>query len=591
MLSDVFISAMQRESIKESDPYDWEKETSDEDSVNALKTTLALAGITGMTTRADLVNQSQKNALGATLAAQSLMTPYGDNNNLLQGSNTNNNNNQLKDHMSSNLQNQTNELNNNNNNNLDSSFNYNDVNMNGDKSNNNQQSAKKIPKSLDRNARSKRNIASIIPPASSIDRESQSQSQQQQRKLEQQKSNSAKQSESNNNNNKAAQNNDNSTSAKNLISAAQTQKPSTTKTQTSTNQAYAPTPSAVAAAAAVVQNAASLAAGATSSNALYQTGSSGNQQQQRLSMMQQKQSSQNKQPSRKEDSQASLSVGSESKNSNLAKLNSLNNNNAIAHQPIIMNPKQTPSATNNTSPIGGNSGLSVQSNTPTTAGIALATAYNNTLNNNNNNNNNNKSSSILGSSQASYSYSNSYARPNTKLNNSVDFTTPIGVTSSTVYQSPQYDMDLYQQNDSGIAMSATPNPTSLNSALSALGNLKPPKTPVRMYSRDRSNHSSSVVYPIKNNESTPSLAGLSHGHLSRRSISNNNNNSHNLSILDSDAQSLPQGTFAIKAGPQTIMSQWVVTLDDGDEDEDDDDGEDPEEVDVVDDVVNYNRLG
>ena len=587
MLSDVFISAMQRESIKESDPYDWEKETSDEDSVNALKTTLALAGITGMTTRADLVNQSQKNALGATLAAQSLMTPYGDNNNLLQGSNTNNNN-QLKDHMSSNIQNQTNELNNNHNNNLDSSFNYNDVNMNGDKSNNNNpQSAKKIPKSLDRNARSKRNIASIIPPASSIDRESQSQSQQQQQRksrvLELEQKSSAKQGESNN----KAQN-DNSTSAKNLISA---QKPST-KTQASSNQAYAPTPSAVAAAAAVVQNAASLAAGATSSNAPYQAGSSGNQQQQqRLSMMQK--SSQNKQPSnsRKEDSQASLSVGSESKNSNLAKLNSLNNN-AIAHQPIIMNAKQTPGAANNTSPIGGNSGLSMQSNTPTTAGVALATAYNNTMNNNNNNNNNNnKSSSILGSSQASYSYSNSYARPNAKLNNSVDFTTPIGVTSSTVYQSPQYDMDLYQQNDSGIAMSATPNPASLNSALSALGNLKPPKTPVRMYSRDRSNHSSSVVYPIKNNESTPSLAGLSHGHLSRRSISNNNNNSHNLSILDSDAQSLPQGTFAIKAGPQTIMSQWVVTLDDGDEDEDDDDGEDPEEVDVVDDVVNYNRLG
>jgi len=61
-------------------------------------------------------------------------------------------------------------------------------------------------------------------------------------------------------------------------------------------------------------------------------------------------------------------------------------------------------------------------------------------------------------------------------------------------------------------------------------------------------------------------------------------------MLDSDAQSLPQGTFAIKAGPQTIMSQWVVTLDDGDEDEDDDDGQDADDdqVDVVDDVVSNN---
>lgn len=54
-------------------------------------------------------------------------------------------------------------------------------------------------------------------------------------------------------------------------------------------------------------------------------------------------------------------------------------------------------------------------------------------------------------------------------------------------------------------------------------------------------------------------------------------NSHNLSILDSDAQSLPQGTFAIKAGPQTVMSQWVVTLDDGDVEDDDEDEDEDEE--------------
>lgn len=44
---DVFRSSMQRKNIKETDPYDWEKENSEEDaSVNALATTMAMAGLT-----------------------------------------------------------------------------------------------------------------------------------------------------------------------------------------------------------------------------------------------------------------------------------------------------------------------------------------------------------------------------------------------------------------------------------------------------------------------------------------------------------------------------------------------------------------
>lgn len=181
-------------------------------------------------------------------------------------------------------------------------------------------------------------------------------------------------------------------------------------------------------------------------------------------------------------------------------------------------------------------------------------------------------------------------------------------------------MELFQQNDSGIMVSNTPpansnqaqqqqtttsNSSYLNKGESSatLGNLKPPKTPSRMYSRDRSNHSMSLAYSGKknrennrdNNDLNESL-NLSHNqHLSRRNSSANNN----LSILDSDAQSLPQGTFAMKAGPQTVMSQWVITLDDDDdEDEEDEEDADCDEecadeknlVEVCDDI-NRNNVG
>ena len=174
MLNDVFTSAMQRESVKESDLFDWEKEASEEESNAAanhtLKTTLQLAGITGITTRADLL-QSQKNGLGATLGNPSLaMTPYGDHN-------PNNHQHNQKEP----LVNDNNNNNSNNNNNIDLSYNYegaanpNNTNNNNLAENNTTKSAaganvKKIPKSLDRNAmRSKRNVASIIPSMSNLD--------------------------------------------------------------------------------------------------------------------------------------------------------------------------------------------------------------------------------------------------------------------------------------------------------------------------------------------------------------------------------------------------------------------------------------
>jgi hypothetical protein len=161
-------------------------------------------------------------------------------------------------------------------------------------------------------------------------------------------------------------------------------------------------------------------------------------------------------------------------------------------------------------------------------------------------------------------------------------------------------MDLYQQNDSGIMMQTTTNnPNSANTNTNpTLGNLKPPKTPSRMYSRDRSNHSMSVAYSKNKNRGNEDLnESINHSmnnnqHLSRR----NSSAANNLSVLDSDAQSLPQGTYAIKAGPQTVMSQWVITLDDGeDEDDEDDCDEDGDlegnnNVEVCDDVMNNQEI-
>ena len=468
MLNDVFSSAMQRESIKDSDPFDWEKETSEEESManQTLKTTLQMAGITGITTRAELLNQSQKNGLGATLGNQSLATPYGDHQNQMQMTANNNNNNNKND--------QSNE-NNNINGNMEASYNY-DVNGLENTNNNNKSTGtnKKIPKSLDRNAvRSKRNVASVVPSISNIDLQQQQhtsntpndliQSSHQQYST-QRKSRIVEieqKSLTSNNNNKPLETFKSGgmtayTQQSQNANKQQQQQQVTKTIQNNFNQNPSAA-SAIAAAAAAVQNAASLAAGATTATINNHSYQNPHQQMHRLinsktSTNQQHQSTKSK---KTEDSQASLSVGSESAKQQ-SKLN------LGTHQPIIMNSKQQPQQqqqpvtqlgynTTNSSPLGNNS--SFMSATPTTAGVALAT----TFNNNNNMNNNNKLTQ--GSSQGSFSYSNSvYMRQTSNpssskqinLNNSIDYTTPIGVTSSAIYQSPQFDMDLYQQNDSGI---------------------------------------------------------------------------------------------------------------------------------------------
>ena len=102
MLMDVFKSAMQRKSVKDSDLYDWEKETSEEDSVNVLQATLAAAALNSNNNNVNLINQSQKNA--NITNGGSLVTPYGENHNHhVQPQSMNNNNsnmnnlNQVKD--------------------------------------------------------------------------------------------------------------------------------------------------------------------------------------------------------------------------------------------------------------------------------------------------------------------------------------------------------------------------------------------------------------------------------------------------------------------------------------------------------------
>ena len=111
---DVFKSAMQRKSVKDSDLYDWEKETSEEDSVNILQATLAAAALNNNNNNnnnknnnnnnnTNVLNQSQKNT-NITNGGGSLVTPYGENHNHhLQPQSLNNNNsnmnnlNQVKD--------------------------------------------------------------------------------------------------------------------------------------------------------------------------------------------------------------------------------------------------------------------------------------------------------------------------------------------------------------------------------------------------------------------------------------------------------------------------------------------------------------
>ena len=219
--------------------------------------------------------------------------------------------------------------------------------------------------------------------------------------------------------------------------------------------------------------------------------------------------------------------------------------------------------------------------TSTTAGMAIASAYlnniansNNNINNNHNHNNSTKSqvssyTTHTNKGQCGYQTTANGGATSSKNGATTDYyTTAIGVTSSSViYQSPQADLETYLQNDSGILsagsiktpkmaasrLAKTPTPSNLDSSPAVVhsgDNLKPPKMPSRYQSKDRGDKEITV----KRN-------------LASAILSNSLSAAGNLSLMDSEAQSLPQCTYAIKAGPQTLMSQWVISLDDDMDDE------------------------
>ena len=396
MLMDVFKSAMQRKAVKESDLYDWEKESSEEESIAALQATMQHAALTTRGGGTELgLNPSQKNVAATTIAPGSLLTPYGD-------QNFNNNNNNMKD---ANFMNQE----------LDSV--KNEMQMNED------DSPKQKPQVNSKGLK----VGAYNPPQNgAVNNEQLMQQQKKSRLAESEQKSLTKNQLDSNNSFKSIQN--------------YQQQPVTG--QMKSNNLKPSINQAAAAAAAVVANAASIAAAATSTNNPYHLQQQQQQSQMRLSsstglqvkqqLQQQQQSTKLKTMGRnKEDSQASVSCGSES-NKNSRQLMT------PQHQPIIRTQKQQ-----QTAPAATNSGIqSFPSATPTTtAGVALIQNNHNTNNNNNNNNYNNKSSACnggnAGSSQATNScYTNNYARQtqntntNTKfnLNNSMDFTTPIGMS-------------------------------------------------------------------------------------------------------------------------------------------------------------------
>jgi hypothetical protein len=137
-----------------------------------------------------------------------------------------------------------------------------------------------------------------------------------------------------------------------------------------------------------------------------------------------------------------------------------NTGHTTPHQPIIMKQQtsQQPLST-----INNNLTSMQQSNTPqSTAGMALATALGITTSTNKSSQLNSNSYSI--NSNTNNKPLSNIPNTNAKMNNSLDYTTPIGITSSSIYQSPSHDMDLFQQNDSGILVNSN-NTTNNNSTI------------------------------------------------------------------------------------------------------------------------------
>lgn len=396
MLMDVFKASMQRKSVKDTDPYDWEKENSEEESVAVLQQNMKQANLNtnAATSNGILLNNNptstNKNIANATMAPGSLMTPFGDMNNL-----TNNNNNNNANYKDSNLIEQSSEKN----------KNLTSLNGHNGAETPSQLQQKRAARDQTGESKSIRNqlesgsfkgpIYQQMPVVPNV------------------------------NNTPNTTNNMNNTNNNQNMNNSNKPKQAPTNNQ-QVPQAGSNTAAAIAAAAAV-QAAANIQAGATSANTSYQMS---HQQQAQLnrsgSSLQQQQQLQssnklrnlNSRNANREESQASISCGSESnKNSRQFLLGT------PQHQPIIKNPKQQQVTS---------SGLqSYPSATPTTtAGIALMQNGNNKTSNMGNNGNGNGNG---GSSQATNScYTNNYARQvsNGKgfnnLNNSMDYTTPIG---------------------------------------------------------------------------------------------------------------------------------------------------------------------
>jgi hypothetical protein len=87
-----------------------------------------------------------------------------------------------------------------------------------------------------------------------------------------------------------------------------------------------------------------------------------------------------------------------------------------------------------------------------------------------------------------------------------------------------------------------PNPNMMYTSTSATEHGKPPKTP---RSNRTTNSRSDAIAPTRQTTTptTPNRGG------------------------DSEAISVPAATYAMKAGPQTVMSQWMISLDDNLDDE------------------------
>ncbi|CAF1026687.1 unnamed protein product [Didymodactylos carnosus] len=113
----------------------------------------------------------------------------------------------------------------------------------------------------------------------------------------------------------------------------------------------------------------------------------------------------------------------------------------------------------------------------------------------------------------------------------------------------QQNQDVTPFNDENMYTGASNVTATGNNGLSIYSSEhgKPPKTP-------RSMRATTTPQAISSRSDVVQQS-------SRRNHSSNNGESKG-GGLDSEAMSMPAATFAIKAGPQTVMSQWIVSFED-----------------------------